>query len=657
MSAAERCTAQPVHRVGGIAVDGPGEYSSGEVTARSGGVVHWVERVVSDGETVHVGVCGLANETTRIGQPGVVTRALPEAMIGDELHDVATVSGTLAAGAEYAVRFEAYRASVPANRAREEGCTAADRIFASDPVPVRGPGDVRSPGFTAEWAHGETVWWVETLLIDQGDGFEALHRGECGLPEETTRIGRPEVSTLAQERVVAGDPMVDTARVTGEIAANDGASWELVFTGYLAPEEDDAFDAGDAAGEETEGAADAEGAESPAADAESAPDAAPVCDDANRIFTTDPVPVEGPGEIDSPPVVADADWAGRVWWVETLWLVQGEERTAVHEGACGIPDETTLVTTPRITTEATEFAAVGDEIRDTARLTGELSAREGTAYDVVFAGYRGDPALTGTEEAECADDERLFETAPVPVDGPGDIVSPPVTALPEYGGTIWWVETLRITDADGTRDVVRGTCGLPGETTTVQFPTVRTESAGTIEVGEQMYDTAVVEGPITERPDAEVRVVFTAHARGADGALVCDAGTELPRLSDPEGAEVTGPGRYESRRVTTVPRDAGLGGYVETLLLIVDGERHVIHRGACGAAGEDFEIRAAAPPAAPGTPLATTGAADPGPLLPIAAALLLAGAAIAAVAGVRRARSRGTVRDCGDMREEAGARR
>ena len=618
----ERCLAQPVFHADAIPVPAPGEYSSPETQVKSGGTIHWVERVASKGKTVHRGACGLANETTRIDQPAVVTQALEEAVLGDELYDVATVSGRLAEGAKYSVRFEAYRAphagtgsSGGSGVALDPTCTAENIIFRSEAVPVDGLGEVRSPGFTARPEHGTTIWWVETLVLETPDGPSTLHRGECGLAHETTTVGRPSVETLALETAPVGAEISDTAVVSGSLAENAGARWEMTFAGYRA--------------------------ENAPSDADAAQ---PVCSRTNRVFETEAVPVTGPGEVVSPGVVAQPEWAGALWWVETLWLVQGDTRVAMHAGECGIATETTVVTMPEVTTDAVAFAAVGDRISDTATITGTLAEREGLEHRVVFRGYRGEASATGTDGARCTEENLLFTSDPVTVHEAGAVQSPEVTALPSYGGTIWWVETLSQWENDIEQELHRGACGLPGETTTVQMPTVRTESAGSVEVGHAMFDTAYVEGPVTERDDVEFRIRFSAYGRDSDGRLVCTPEHELPELGDAEGVVVDGPGKYRSKSVVTRPEHVGLGGFVETLVMIEAGSEHVVATGACGAAEENFEIRPAGALA-----LATTGYGAPVAWFVGGGVLLLLGGG-AVLWGLRRRRVTSSVfRECRDM--------
>ncbi len=630
LSTEQRCLAQPVFTSANIDVPGAGTVRSDETPVRSSGTIHWVERVSSSGKLVHEGECGVANETTKIDQPAIETQALSDAVLGDEIYDVAIVSVTLAEGAEYSVQFDAYRApeAESGEWAAEATCTAANIVFRSAAVPVTDVGEVRSPSVVATPELGTRIWWVETLRLETPDGPEVLHRGACGLENETTNVGMPVVETVAVETSPAGAVITDTAIVSGGIAENAGARWEMTFAGYRAS---------------------SGSAESSDDDADRSGGSAAVCTAENLLFETDPVPVSGPGEVRSPEVIAEPEWAGAIWWVETLWVIQGDTRTALHTGECGLDTETTVVTKPEVTTHANAVVAMGDRISDTATVTGELAARDGAEHQIVFRGYRGEASLTGTPAAVCTDENLLFTTDAVAVTETGDVQSPEITALPDFGDTVWWVEELSQRDEHGERVLHTGECGLPGETSTVQTPLVRTESAGSVEVGQPMFDTAIVTGAFPEREDVAFRVRFTAFQRSSNGDLSCAPGTEIPDLSDPEGVAVTGPGRFASHSVETRQAHLGLGGFVETLVMVVDGREYVVARGECGASDENFEVRL---PGAPSTELlAQTGEAR-GPLLWWIAGggIAVVGAALLVIRVVRHRREP-LVHECPDLSE------
>lgn len=626
MSENERCLAQPVFHEAGIAVPGTGNFSSSATTVRSTGTVHWVERVHSRGELVHEGTCGLSNETTRINQPGVVTKAPAELMIGETAYDTATVSGELVPNVKYTIRFEAYRApELNGEAPPEPSCTAQNIVFRSERLPVTQPGTVRSPGFTIRSDHGVTLWWVETLEIEDALGRQVLHRGTCGLEDETTHIGQPTVQTQATPRAVVGDYISDAAILEGSFVTNEGASWELSFQGFRAtlPEAEAESDSSAESGE-------------PAPQTTTA-----TCDAANLLFEVPAVAVEGPGSVSSAPVLTRPEWRGEIWWVETLWLIQDGTRTAFVTGECGLTNETTFLEGPAVETRAMPLATVGDAMTDTATVTGPLSTRSGVGHEVTFEVYRGDETLTGTEHALCTTDNLIWTSTAVAVTEAGDYESPPLTALPSHGGTVWWVESLWQIDAasdsgKGRTLITRGECGVEHETTRLQRPFVTTLATPMVRVGEPLFDTAIVEGALAQREDIEYRVRFTAYERASGGDMTCDADTEITALSDHQGVVVTGPGRYKSRAVTAQPEHVGLGGFVETLVLVEAGEEHVVHRGECGTASENFEIvptDTVRPPMRPELP--RTGG-DTQLFLAGAALTVLAGATVTGFALLRR---------------------
>jgi hypothetical protein len=107
--------------------------------------------------------------------------------------------------------------------------------------------------------------------------------------------------TQAQPQAVPGAPIHDLALVTGTTEDGD----HLVFEAF--------------------------GPQDPTTEA--------ACDDTTRLWTSDPVPVAGPGFYASGEVAAPAE-AGAVHWIATLTAGDGTVR---DRGVCGIRSETTLV--------------------------------------------------------------------------------------------------------------------------------------------------------------------------------------------------------------------------------------------------------------------------------------------------------------------------
>lgn len=622
MTPAERCVAQPVARQGGIPITGLGVFRSRDIPVKSSGTVHWVERVTVAGKPVHTGTCGLANETTQISRPGVVTKAQERARVGETISDTAVVSGKLAAGARYSLLFDAYREAYGPDGTPQ--CTSEQRIFRSPRIPVTAVGEVQSPGFPVRWAHGERIWWVESLFLDSADRSELIHTGACGLPSETTTIDRPKLVTHAPERAAIGDRITDIAEITDGAGVGVGTRWEVTFAGYRGTTADPATQL---------------------PSAERAAAEAPSCGPGNLLFETAPTAVDGAGKYESRPVEVLPEWAGTIWWVATLWLNEDGSRTPVERGVCGDLTESTQILPAELTTRASSIAAIGEQLGDVAEVTGELSARPDIVHEVTFEGYRGNATHTGTNEASCTDENRVFTTPATPVSKPGTVQAPQLTALPEYGETLWWVAVLTQRSVDepagSGRELARGECGDPEETTTILRPSVRTQAMGTAAIGEEVYDTAIVEGRLAERDGIEFRVRFTAYAAESDGSLSCTPEREIPEYSDPVGVVVTGPGTYESRRVPARADRAGTGGFVETLVMTEGDRETVVHQGTCGAPGEFFTVQAEENERPPKTePLSRTGA-DTLPLIAVAGLLLSAAlaAALLRIARTRRARN------------------
>ena len=122
-------------------------------------------------------------------------------------------------------------------------------------------------------------------------------------PGETTVVTeQPEglaVTTMAVAEVTLGESAHDTAKVSGTVP--EGVT--LVFEAYRQD--------GDTA----------------------------TCTPEELVFTSETMPVDGPGEYASGQVVFEQ--IGTYYWIETL---HGRDGEVIHRGLCGAPNETTSVT-------------------------------------------------------------------------------------------------------------------------------------------------------------------------------------------------------------------------------------------------------------------------------------------------------------------------
>lgn len=404
-----------------IVVEGPGTFTSEAATAPadSAGHIVWVwsapETLFTTGWADGWNTKG---EVVRVTTPQVRTKATPSVPLSDTAKDEAVVDGEVPEGA--VITFEAYRQT--GDRA---SCTVESRVYdgSTSPVAVAAGRNEKRSYWSSEVRFTEpgVHHWVETLRTKDG---RVLHRGECGVPGETTKVTVPDVTSKAQADSAVHDGATDDAIVTGETPK--GAY--LVWKAYRA-----------AAG--TRSAAD------------SVP---PVCDASTLVADTTgtPVVVEKAGTYTSPPVVFTT--AGAVHWVEELHSYDGR---ILAQGACGAPGETTTVHTPDVHTKATPAVQVGDPVRDEAVVNGRVPA----GAVITFEAF-----MRSGEQDTCTPANRVFDGSGSPVattPGLNEDVSywSGETRFTEPG-SYYWVETLAT--ADGTV-VHRGECGAPGETTVV----------------------------------------------------------------------------------------------------------------------------------------------------------------------------------------------
>ena len=213
-----------------IEVTQAGVYRSGTTTVTEPGHVYWVETLYdADGEVIAEGKCGAPGETTVVtGQPEevtVVTNAVPEVLLGDPAHDVATVTGQVPEGAT--LTFEAYRQA-----GGDATCTDAELVFTSETVEVTGPGDYRSNGVV--FNRVGTYYWIETL---RGADGEVLHRGLCGAPNETTKVVT-ELQTPPELAVTGGAGLMQPLLIGAGLACAAAAA-ALYFGRRLAKRRDE----------------------------------------------------------------------------------------------------------------------------------------------------------------------------------------------------------------------------------------------------------------------------------------------------------------------------------------------------------------------------------------------------------------------------------
>lgn len=141
----------------------------------------------------------------------VTTLAQPEAWVGEDFSDTATVTGSNIPDGSYLI----FRAYGPFDEQPADG-EAGEPFFVSEEIPVAGPGDYESGATRVDRAG--LVFWVETLYTADG---EILAEGYIGAPGETT-IVRDKPTTPGPET-----PKPEEPTRPEKLAETGGGLWTL----------------------------------------------------------------------------------------------------------------------------------------------------------------------------------------------------------------------------------------------------------------------------------------------------------------------------------------------------------------------------------------------------------------------------------------------
>ncbi len=394
---------------------------------------------------------GIPDETTKVSIPKIATKAQSDVPVGDTFHDTAEVSGLIPANGT-SVHFELYRATKDASGGWV--CAAGNLLWTSESQRIDAAGEYVSP--EAPFQSVGDYHWVEVLT---SNGGHEISRGVCGLPDETTTVIAPKVTTKAQPTSALGNPsgIHDVASVEGAVAK---AGYDLTFEAYRVP---------------VTGSGSTWTTDAPAGTADG--DLSWVCNSEPVFSITKPVKVNAAGDYVSESFVPKE--TGKYLWVETLRYLPTEEQgggnpVLIHRGECGVHEETSFVTD--ITTQAQEKGRGGAEITDTAIVSGfvpEGATISFSAYKVASDAPEAKRADDGTwtDAAVCSEGTFLGTTEKVALpSGYHDqtkVTSAGVLApdTPGVNYKVYWIETAY--NSDGSV-ISTGHCGLPNETTTVE---------------------------------------------------------------------------------------------------------------------------------------------------------------------------------------------
>lgn len=258
---------------------------------------------------------GLPSESARVDGPEVATKAKSDVVLwttpAQQAYDVAIVGGVIPAD-PMSIDFAAFTESYDADG--EPVCGVDNLVWESAaPVIVSEAGEYSSESFTPETVvpaellpdagsdESLDVWFVESVFSVND---ELLAVGQCGIPDETTNLHNPELSSTAIARIVAGQSATDTAYLEGTWPA--GSS--VVFSTFR-----------------------------------QADPSAMVCSDANLAWSSaEPIAIQD-GVTEYTSSAAKMERAGTYAWVATVLDASG---AAVRIGECGDPSEMTVVMVP-----------------------------------------------------------------------------------------------------------------------------------------------------------------------------------------------------------------------------------------------------------------------------------------------------------------------
>ncbi len=208
-------------------VNGNGDYSSALFSTVKAGTYRWIANYGGDANNgVTSNGCNAANENVIVtpAAPSIATTATVGGQVGDQVHDVATVSGGF--NATGTVTFKLYGPADP---------TCGQAAVFTDTAALGQDGQATSGTFTVTLQG--TYHWVASY---SGDANNTPVAGACGDDGETTTIKQfsPDITTAlhsgnlsgARITVLFGSSVTDQATLTGASATAGGTVTYTVFT-------------------------------------------------------------------------------------------------------------------------------------------------------------------------------------------------------------------------------------------------------------------------------------------------------------------------------------------------------------------------------------------------------------------------------------------
>jgi hypothetical protein len=430
------CTGTPAFTSAAIPLAGgpPPTANSGAFIPPAVATYNWIAAYSGDTNyTAVTGTCLASGETSTMTKatPTITTSATPSVILGNAIADTATVTGAASPAA-------APTGTVTFTLFNNAGCTgSAYDTWANQPL-AGGPPPTAISGGTLPTVAG-AYYWIATY---NGDTNYNTVSGLCGDAGETSVITKASatIATSATPTAVLGNPISDTATVTGAASAPTPTG-TVTFTAFT----------------------------------NTSCTGTPAFTSTPMTLAGGPPPTANSGPF-SPPAAATYNW---------IASYSGDGNYNAVSGACLATNETSTVTkaTPSITTQATSTAPAGGSISDTATVTGAATPAAAPTGTVTFTAFTN-TGCTGTP---------AFTSAAIALAG-----GPPPTAnsgpfSPATAGSYNWVAAY---SGDTNYNAVTGNCLAANETSTVTkaSPTITTQASAGGPVGTTVTDTATIAG-------------------------------------------------------------------------------------------------------------------------------------------------------------------
>ncbi len=406
-------------------VTGNGTYSSAVFTPTASGSYNFVAAYSGDTDNAAVtSACGSAGETSTVNKltPTIVTTASAQVMVGGTISDSAVLAGgSTTPTITGTITFDVFG---PANPT----CTGTPAFMSV--ATVSGNGTYTSSAFTTTLAG--TYQFVASY---SGDANNVAVTSACGAPNESVVVAKttPMISTTASPTVAAGNPISDSATLSGGVNATGTITFTLFGPGN------------------------------------------PTCS-GTAIFMSVST-VTGNGVYPSGAFTTTAP--GVYNWVA---VYSGDANNSSVTSGCGAANESVTVTQalPTIVTVASSTVVAGGQITDTATLAGG-SAPTGTITFTVF----------GPNNPTCTNPP-VF-TSPVTVTGNGNYTSAAFTTpaagtynfIASYGGD---TNNKAVTTSCGDPN--------ESVTVTKAPPAIVTLASSPVAAGGAINDTATLSGGV-----------------------------------------------------------------------------------------------------------------------------------------------------------------